>query len=146
MNEIFNNSLGFIDIYTFVNGMHHFRLQAGINKDTLHALFYLQQAKHSVTPKSLATYFQVSKPRISKVLAPLLEKKYIITQNSIEDKRSYTLHLSPEGELFLKEAMQDLYELHEALINAMGFGEYIQFLELIKKANIIFENKEESHG
>lgn len=139
MDNFYEKTMGLVEIYTFVNGMHNIKMQSHVNKDILHTLFYIKNSETSVTPKVLTTYLKVSKPRISKVLEPLLEKGYIITRPSTQDKRSYTLHMSEEGEVFLKNSMQELYHLQERLVQTMGFGEYIQFLDLINKANQIFK-------
>lgn len=138
MDDLYNKTLGLIDIYTFVNSLHNYKVQANITKEALHTLFFIKYNEQPVTPKMLATYFKVSAPRISKIINPLIDIGYIEMRPSIKDKRSYTLHLSEEGYVYLIQSLQEVYQLYDTLVDKLGFGDYIQLVELIKKANEVF--------
>lgn len=139
MENKYNQTTSFIDIYTFVNGFHNYRVKTGITKDVLHTLYYIKYSEKEVTPKMLSLYFKVSKPRITNLITPLLEKKYVITKPSSMDGRSYCLMITEAGETFLHNAMEELFQLHHSLLSTLGSEDYQQLVSLIKKANQIFE-------
>ncbi len=140
MDDLYNKTLGLIDIYTFVNHLHHYKVRTNITKETLHTLFFIKYSEQSVTLKVLASYFNVSRPRISKIITPLIEQGYLEMTPSTSDKRSYALTLSEEGRLYLVNSLHEVYQLYDTLVEKLGFGDYIQLVELIKKANEVFDD------
>lgn len=139
MENNYKQTTNFIDIYTFVNGLHNYRVKAGITKDVLHTLYYIKYSEREVTPKMLATYFKVSKPRITNLISPLLDKEYVMSKPSSIDGRSYCLILTKKGESFLQYAMEELFHLHHSLLETLGEEDYQQLVKFIKKANKLFE-------
>lgn len=124
-------------ITQFCTHFNHFKRHSQIHSDELDSLLYIANSKVEVTPIMLAHYFNVSKPRITKIINKLQDKQYIEKKRSKKDGRSQVLSLSNEGILLLSNIQNECYKIIDQFVDELGFGDFIQLLELLNRANEI---------
>jgi len=77
---------------------------AGFSDLSLRQIYYLEtiQCMQNPTPTELAQAVQVSKPTVSITLDKLAKAGFIRKTRSDADKRSYHIHLSQIGDMFIQ--------------------------------------------
>lgn len=128
---------GYQVITQFCTHFNQFKRHSNIHSDELDTLLYIAHSKVEVTPIMLAHYFNVSKPRITKIINKIQDKHYIEKKPSIKDGRSQVLTLSNDGTLLLSNLQNECYKIIDELVDELGFGDFIQLLELLNRANEI---------
>lgn len=104
-------------------------------------LIYLQNNENSsITPVEAAHFFGVTKAVITKTVAPLIEKGYIIKTPSVTDKRSYILSATESARKLVADANNEYYKIINALLKELGLPKYRTFIGLLDQANSIIED------
>lgn len=137
MNEIDYKVNGYQIITQFCTHFNHFKRHSEIHSDELDTLLYIANANHEVTPIMLTQYFNVSKPRITKIINELQKKQLIDKKPSLNDKRSQVLLISKLGLELLSKMHDECYAIIDQLVDELGFGDFIQLLELMNRANVV---------
>lgn len=135
MLDLEMKSSGYQNILRFCTHFNAYKRHSDIHSDEIDALLYISTNPQAITPHKLADYFNVSKPRITKVINKLLEQQYIEKRVSLKDSRSQTLHLTSLGIKKLSAIQKDCYKIIDRLVDELGFGDYIQLVELLNRAN-----------
>lgn len=126
---------GYQEILRFCTHFNAYKRHSKIHSDEIDALLYISTSKNEVTPLMLADYFNVSKPRITKIINQLIQQKDIEKKPSTKDGRSHILLLSTQGKEKLKAVQNEYYDIIDEFINELGFGDFIQLTTLLTKAN-----------
>lgn len=69
----------------------------GLTASTWRPLYYLGQLGDGVRPKDLAKALDIEPPSVVKLLDRLEAQGYVLRQDSADDRRSKTLHLTDSG-------------------------------------------------
>lgn len=128
---------GYQVITQFCTHFNHFKRHSNIHSDELDTLLYIANSEVDVSCIMLAHYFNVSKPRITKIINKLQEKHLIEKRPLKKDGRSQVLTLSDEGIRLLSHQQNECYKIIDQLVEELGFGDFIQLLELLNRANNI---------
>lgn len=95
------------------------------------------------TSVMLAERLGVSKPMITAHLASLSEKRYIVKEQSCDDKRVYYVMPTEEALQLVRSAKAEANRHLCRLVDTMGQDDFDLLIELVQKANRVLENKEE---
>lgn len=94
------------------------------------------------TSVMLAELLRVSKPMITAHLTSLLEKGYVIKEQSIDDGRVYHIVPTQKAHELVESFKQDMNRQFAEWIDAMGEEAFKQFISLAKIANKAMESSE----
>lgn len=109
-------------------------------------LLVLHNMKKNVTPLYMSKILNISKARVSKMCSSLQSQGYLYKEISIKDKRSTYLKATPLGkELVIKE-IDSYFEIWNYLISKMGFGNFIEMMNLLESANTILFDYRNRHS
>lgn len=93
------------------------------------------------TSVMMAERLNVSKPMITALLNSLLEKGYVIKEQSLDDKRIYYAYPTEMALELVASAREDTKQHLDRLAEAMGQADYDTWIRLTKIANQVFENR-----
>lgn len=96
-----------------------------------------QKAGHEISRKYLSEAMQISGPSVTSLLNSLEKNGFIIRSSGIEDARTMQIDLTEKATDVMKDTMDMLYEISDALLAGFSEGEKCIFLELLKR---VYEN------
>ena len=94
------------------------------------------------TTKELAEMKGVSQSGISKLTKRLLEKKYIIQERQTDDRRSYNIVPTDEGEKFLSRVEDLGNEVMNVIEEALTIEEVKHFSSMCSKITKLYSKKQ----
>lgn len=94
------------------------------------------------TTKELAGMKGISQSGISKLTRRLLEKKYIIQERHSDDRRSYSIVLTGEGEKFLSRVEDLGNEIMNLIEEALTMEEIRSFSKMCNKITRLYSDKQ----
>lgn len=104
-------------------------------------LFLLSLAPNQMlTPKQIALDLGITKGRVTSLINSLNEKRYLEVSISSEDRRSFNICLTKEGEAFLNPKLTDARKQLEKVISILGKDKIKMLIEVIYQLK---ENMEE---
>lgn len=107
-------------------------------------LFRIALAEHPVTPLYLSRNMEINKSIVSRIIDKLCAKNMVQKQFDQNDKRSYSLTITPEGIEELERAYREYVDPIRTLQNKMKSENFLQFMQLILEANrLLADSKEE---
>ncbi len=89
----------------------------------MHLLFYV----HISGPQPISELClcnKISKQQLTPIINKLIDERYISKEKNPHDKRSYLISLSPEGENFIENTIQEGANLIEKLVRQLPEEEY----------------------
>lgn len=95
----------------------------------------------SKTTKELAEMKGISQSGISKLTKRLLEKNYIVQQRQVNDRRSYNIELTREGQAFLNRVEDLGNEMMNLIEEALTVEEVQSFSQMCKKITSLYSQK-----
>ena len=104
------------------------------------ALIYIAVSEQPVSPAMISSFFGITKPSATAILKTLDKNGYIERTPSKQDKRSYTLLLTECGQQLVDEARAEYSKAIELVHKQLGDENFVQFIHLIRQANIILKN------
>ncbi len=99
------------------------------------ALFRIELGAGTLSPIELSRQMGVSKPLVSRLLDGLMEKALIEKKASENDRRSYSLILTPKGQETLESTYFYFIEPLKKLEEKLGKRQCHELLRLIELAN-----------
>lgn len=108
------------------------------------AQYYILDTLHKQgmkTTKELAEMRGISQSGISKLTKRLLEKNYIIQERQTNDRRSYNIVLTQEGETFLNRVEDFGNEMMNLIEKALTEEEMHEFSVMCKKITNLYAEK-----
>ena len=93
------------------------------------------------TTKELAEMKGISQSGISKLTKRLLEKKYIVQERQLNDRRSYKIILTSEGKAFLNRVDDFGNEIMNLIEEALTPEEVKAFSMMCKKITSLYAEK-----
>lgn len=93
--------------------------QLNLSVDEFETLFIIKNHK-DCRPIDITGNSVMQPAKITRVLDRLDEKGFIVRESAANDRRSYTLNMTKEGQQCLKKAESALVESTRPLIDAMG--------------------------
>jgi len=96
----------------------------------------------SKTTKELSEMRAISQSGISKLTKRLLEKKYIIQERQVNDRRSYNIVLSKDGEAFLNRVEDFGNEIMNLIEEALTEEEIHAFSMMCKRITSLYAEKQ----
>ncbi len=88
-------------------------------------------------PSTLATEWQVSRAAVTKALGPLLAEGLVAKTTTPQDKRSFTLTLTPAGAEVATSLAADYFQPLEHLRDGLGKKKFRKLIRLLADANDI---------
>lgn len=114
-----------------------FKLNPTIFKSelTLTQLFALQYICHipNITLKELADKLVIAQSSASELVDRLVTMKYVDRKISPEDRRKIILNLSPKGEKFIEQHIEENKSLFKKLISKLSPEEQREYLSAMQK-------------
>ena len=102
-------------------------------------------SEEPLTPLEISLMMKMKKSAVSRLLHALLEEGYLHKIPSPQDKRSFTLEITPAGRAYLDENYRIFLRPVSYLYEKMGAEEFYAFLASMEKATELLKEKEESH-
>ena len=96
-----------------------------------------------LTPLDMSVLTGLSKPAVSRLAGSLEKKGFLFKQSSQKDKRSYTLHITEEGNNELRQVYYHYLEPVYRLRRTIGEERFKSLMEQIKEANYMLKKKGE---
>lgn len=113
------------------------RLNNSFSTGEIGLLLYLSNKETIHTSVEAASYFKVSKPAVSKVVASLEQKGLISKTRSASDARVIELQVSDKGKSALLSLLRAFEDIADNLRSKIGEEEFDRFIETMDKANSI---------
>lgn len=110
-----------------------------LTKNEIELLTAIAYADIRPIPHLLAKELNVSKAMITKTMTSLLERGYIRKIYNQEDKRSYEVWISEEGDEVLGRCYHDYLENVRKLQQHLGEQKYNQLVSLLEEATLILK-------
>ena len=102
-------------------------------------LIFISAADQPVSPMTVSSFLEISKPRTTAAIKSLCEKGYIERIPSKQDGRSFTLSLTPKGRSVTETAYEEFSGLITELREEMGREDFSTLMDLIHRANVILK-------
>jgi DNA-binding MarR family transcriptional regulator len=112
-----------------------------IRSSEMGALIFVQKSEEPVTPLMISSFFGISKPSVTDMVNSLIKKEYLSKTPSVEDKRSYTLSVTPRGAELVEATFSEYVRSMELLEEKMGREEFKLFIELLQRANKVLSEE-----
>lgn len=100
-------------------------------------LIYLVKTQGEKTPNAVAKFFNVTKAMATNMTTALLKKEYIIKEQSLVDKRSFSLIPTQKAITLVENAYTEYFKTMSLLQEKMGKEKFIEFVDLLEVANAI---------
>ena len=94
------------------------------------------------TPLELAGQTGLNKSTVSRLIESLEKQKFLLKQRNEKDKRSYTLHITDNGNRELEQAYHHYLEPIYKLRRSIGEERFQSLTTQIREANDILQNRE----
>lgn len=123
------------------------RLQMNIKRDLsiraseMGVLIYVEKSNMPATPLMISNFFGIAKPSVTDMVNSLAKEEYLIKIPSKDDKRSYTLDVTPKGRKLLEATYKEYFKSMEILEENMGDQKFKLFIQLLKEANNILSEE-----
>ena len=95
-----------------------------------------------LTPMDLTALTGLSKSAVSRLVEHLENKEFLVKQYKEPDNRSYTLHITEEGNRELLQTYEHYLKPIYHLRRTLGEERFESLLTQIKEANAMLQNKE----
>jgi len=125
------------------------RLQMNIKRDMpiraseMGVLIYIQKSDVPATPLMISNFFGIAKPSVTNMINALVNKDFIMKIPSKEDKRSYSLEVTPKGHELVEYTYDEYLRILQLLEEKMGCQEFKLFIQLLQKANAVLSEERE---
>jgi DNA-binding MarR family transcriptional regulator len=106
-----------------------------IRASEMGVLIYIQKSDIPATPLMISSFFGIAKPSVTDMVNSLVKKDYIIKVPSKEDKRSYSLEVTPRGHELIECTYNEYLSIMQLLKEKMGCKEFKLFIQMLEKAN-----------
>jgi len=110
-----------------------------VRSSEMGVLIFIKRSSLSVTPLMISEFFNISKPSVTTIIKALVKEKYIVRIPSPIDKRSYIVEITNRGNVLFTKTFDEYFKLIGLLKKEMNGDDFIQMIELIKKANKILK-------
>ncbi|KAF0223286.1 MAG: MarR family transcriptional regulator [Erysipelotrichaceae bacterium] len=114
-----------------------------IRSSEMGLLIYVSKQTSPITPLEISEFFHISKPTVTEMISRLINSNYLGKIPSPEDRRSYTLVITEQGQALVETALNDYLKSMELLKIGLGDDEYGVLMSILQKANKIFEKEME---
>ena len=111
-----------------------------IRSSEMGVLIYVQKHPDGATPLNISQFFQIAKPSVTTMINELIKKEYLVKEQSITDKRSYTVSLTEKGQNLVTSEHDAYFKSIAMLENKMGQADFETFIEMLQKANLILSD------
>jgi DNA-binding MarR family transcriptional regulator len=96
-------------------------------------ILQLVKENSGVTPSKLAKALAMTAPAITTWLDRMAQRGTLLRERSSTDRRAQSLHVTPEGEQLVSQALALLLQTERALLEGLSEGERQILLELLHK-------------
>lgn len=114
-----------------------------IRSSEMGVLILVQKHPEPVTPLMISQFFRISKPSVTTMINSLLVHGFLVKDEALHDKRSYTLRLTQVGNALVETTINEHYKAIEIVKEKMGENPFKQFITLMAEANQILESIEQ---
>ena len=111
-------------------------------KGEIGVLRYLSNNKE-VNSKDLSEFLEVSTARVASILNSLENKKLIIRESDLDDKRKTLVNITDDGVKLTQEMKDEISKRIEYIIKEIGVEEFKKYLDMTVKVGGILEKYEE---
>ncbi len=114
----------------------------GFNKGELGALGFLSKNKE-VNSKDLSEFLEVSTARVASILNSLENKKLIVRENDVDDKRKTLVNITDDGEKLTHEMKDEISKRIKYVVKEIGTEKFEEYLDLTVQISEILKKYEE---
>lgn len=97
------------------------------------ALLFLLLQQKSMSPSDIAHDLGITRGRVTSLINSLSEKEFIDVSISSEDRRSFNIDLTPDGEKFILPKVQNAESYFDKMITSIGQEKTKFLIELINE-------------
>lgn len=97
------------------------------------AVYKLHKAGNQATTTEIANQLNVKKSSVVEMIKTLLRNDYLIKQDSLADKRSFTLELSEKGYQMMNIEAAFSEKFIKLFYNPLNYDEIVKFEEILEK-------------
>ena len=112
------------------------------NKGELGALGFLSKNKE-VNSKDLSDFLEVSTARVASILNSLENKKLIVRENDVDDKRKTLVNITDDGEKLTHEMKCEISKRIKYVVKEIGIDKFEEYLDLTMQISDILKKYEE---
>lgn len=111
-----------------------------IAKGELAVLEYLIYEKDGPSAIEISQYFHINTSRVAAILNSLCKKGYIKRQPNSKDKRKICVYVTEEGKKYGQNKKAEILNRISYLLEMLGEEEAKEYLRIVKKISMIFQN------
>ena len=106
-----------------------------------HKVLQCLNAYGSLTPKDIGDYCKIDKSTTTSLINKMLKMGYIQKESSLNDKRSFVLHLTDLGNEKAKESLSICHEVNNKALSQLNDEERKTLFKLLNKVNESLEDE-----
>lgn len=103
-------------------------------------MFLLRADKHQLTPAAIADKLGATRATVSKILKRLRANDWVSQTNSVADKRSVLIQLTPTGEEVLQAFLPHNFAAVKTIMAPLSASEITTLTNLLHKVNLGTKN------
>ncbi|MBO0449161.1 MarR family transcriptional regulator [Enterococcus sp. MJM12] len=116
-----------------------------IRSSEMGMLIYLVKTEGEKTPNAVAKFFNVTKAMATNMTTSLLKQEYIVKEQSMIDKRSFSLIPTKKAVELVESAYTEYFKTMTLLQEKMGKEKFAEFIDLLERANEILVEEKKNH-
>lgn len=114
---------------------HELRKFGGLTASTWRPLFYIGMLGDGVRPKDLAMALDIERPSLVQLLDRLENQGYVQRRDAVDDRRSKTLHLTPQGREIYERTIHVSTVLADQLTDGVSDQDMTHCLEIFRRVH-----------
>ena len=130
-----------IEIFQEFHKNHKNKMKLSIKGEEA-ILIYLNEMidKNIVTPSLISKSLHISTARVAASLNKLEEKKLIVREIDLKDRRKIVIKLTNIGSVLANNLKVDHLDKYNKILNELGDDDALEFLRILRKINNILES------
>jgi len=105
----------------------------GLSQAQWVALVHLARAEQDMTQKTLAERIGIEGPTLVRLLDRMARDNWIVRRESARDRRSKTVHLTPQAEAILHEIQTTAAQLRKELLKGISAADLAQCADVLRR-------------
>ena len=124
------------------NGVDAELSKYGLTASTWRPLYYLGELGDGVRPKDLAEALDIERPSLVQLVDRLVAQDYVERRDAIDDRRSKTLHLTPQGRVIYERTIDVSIAVAQRLTDGISDEDLLFCLKVFDRIIANMENRD----